>query len=145
MQQMYIFCPLTRSFDVDESRPLIIPHEHIQPIEIHILEYRHNIKYNHKFYNLIQNTSHEYSDNNEELNIIRALELLWSLLQTKNVIRMLVKLLASSDTIRTNFPNGFFDDHFIDHLFKNEQNPNKIYENYFLELFKFYLKIEVNK
>ena len=27
--------------------PLINPHEYIQPIEVHILEYIHNTKYNH--------------------------------------------------------------------------------------------------
>ena len=31
IRQMYIFCPLTKSFDVEEFRPLIIPHEYLQP------------------------------------------------------------------------------------------------------------------
>ena len=35
--QMYIFCPLTKTFNDEESRPLIIPHEYIQPIEVNIL------------------------------------------------------------------------------------------------------------
>ena len=52
--QMYIFCPITKTFDAEESRPFLIPHEFIQPIEIPILEFIHNTKYNHKIYNLIQ-------------------------------------------------------------------------------------------
>ena len=31
--QMYIFCPITKNFNDEESRPFIIPHEFIQPIE----------------------------------------------------------------------------------------------------------------
>ena len=54
--QMYIFCPITKTFNDEESRPFIIQHEFIQPIEIPILEFFHNTKYNHKIYNLIQNT-----------------------------------------------------------------------------------------
>ena len=54
--QMYIFCPITKTFNAEESRPFLIPHEFIQPIEIPILEFIHNTKYNHKLYNLIQNT-----------------------------------------------------------------------------------------
>ena len=107
---MYIFCPLTKSFDIEKSRPLIIPYEYYPPIDVHILEYIQNTRYNHKLYNLTQNTLHEFSLNNKEHNIIRAHELLWPLLQTKNVIRMLAKLLTSSDTIRTNFPYGCFDE-----------------------------------
>ena len=34
--QMYIFCPLTKTFNDKESRPLINPHEYIQPIEVPI-------------------------------------------------------------------------------------------------------------
>ena len=37
--QMYIFCPLTKTFKVEESRPLIVPHEYIQSIEIPIRIY----------------------------------------------------------------------------------------------------------
>ena len=40
--QMYIFCPLTKTFNVEESRHLIIPHEFLQPIEVPILEFTHN-------------------------------------------------------------------------------------------------------
>ena len=47
IRQIYIFCPLTRTFNVDESRPLTVPHEYIQPVEIPIIEYTHNIKHNH--------------------------------------------------------------------------------------------------
>ena len=38
IRQMYIFCPLIRTFNVDESRPLIVPYEYIQPVEVPILE-----------------------------------------------------------------------------------------------------------
>ena len=34
--QMYIFCPLTETFDEEEPRPLMAPHEYIQPIKIPI-------------------------------------------------------------------------------------------------------------
>ena len=59
--QMYIHCPLTKTFNEEESRTLIVPHEYIQPIEVPILEFIHNTKYNHKIYNLIQNTPHEFA------------------------------------------------------------------------------------
>ena len=107
---MYIFCPLTKTFNDEESRPLIIPHEYIQPIEILILEFIHNTKYNHKIYNLIQNTPHEFAVGTEELKTIKALQLLWSLLQTKNIIRILAKLLTILDAIHDFFPDGFFPD-----------------------------------
>ena len=42
--KMYTFCPLTKIFNVDESRPLIVPHEFLEPVEIPILEFIHNIK-----------------------------------------------------------------------------------------------------
>ena len=51
IRQMHLFCPIIKSFDIEESRPLIIPHESIQPIEVHILEETHKIKYNHKLHN----------------------------------------------------------------------------------------------
>ena len=105
---MYIFCPLTKTLNDEESRPFIIPHEFIQPIEIPILEFIHNTKYNHKINNLIQNTPHELAVGTEELNTIKALQLLWPLLQTKNVIRILAKLLTTSDLILEIFPHGFF-------------------------------------
>ena len=35
--QMNIFCPITKTFNAEESRPFLIPHEFIQPIEIPIL------------------------------------------------------------------------------------------------------------
>ena len=106
--QMYIFCPLTKTFNDEESRPFITPHEFIQPIEVPLLEFIHNTKYNHKIYNLIQNTHHEFAVGTEELNTIKALQLLWPLLQTKNVIRILAKLLTTSDWIHEIFPHGFF-------------------------------------
>ena len=37
--QMYIFCPIPKIFNDEESRPFITPHEFIQPIEIPILEF----------------------------------------------------------------------------------------------------------
>ena len=43
--QMYIFCLLTKTFNVEESGPLIVPHEIQQPIEVPILEFIHNKKY----------------------------------------------------------------------------------------------------
>ena len=108
--QMYLFCPITKTFSDEESRPFINPHELIQPIEIPILEFIHNTKYNHKIYNLIPNTPHEFAVGTEELNTINALQLLWPLLQTINVIRILAKLLKTSDLIHDIFPHGFFPD-----------------------------------
>ena len=90
IRQMSIFCPLTRTFIVDESRSLIVPHEYIQPVEIPILEYIHNIKYNHTLCKLIQITPHEFSPSSEEHKIIKARELLWPLLQTKYITRYLL-------------------------------------------------------
>ena len=104
--QMYIFCPLTKLLIVDESRPLIIPHEFLQPGEVPILEFIYNTRYNHKLYNLIQNTPYEQSPHPEEHNIIKALELLWPLLQNKHIIRLLAKLLTSSDIIHDVFPKA---------------------------------------
>ena len=107
---MYIFCPLTKTFNDEESRPLIIPHEYIQPIEVPIFEFIHNTKYNRKIYNLIQNTPHEFAVGTEELKTIKALQLLWPLLQNKNIIRILAKLLTTLDAIHDVFPHGFFPD-----------------------------------
>ena len=70
---MHIFCPLTKTFSVEESRSLIVSHENIQPIEIRILEFIHITKYNHKLFNLIQHTNHEFSIGTEELNTIKHL------------------------------------------------------------------------
>ena len=108
--QMHIFCPLTKLLNVDESRPLIIPHEFFQLVEVSILEFIYNTRYNHKVYNLNQNTPYEQSPNTEEHNIIKALELLWPLLQTKHNIHLLAKLLASSDIIHDVFHHGSFTD-----------------------------------
>ena len=88
---MYIFCPLTKTFNVEESRPLIVLHEYIQPIENPILEFIQNTKYNHKLFNLIQHTNHEFSVGTELLNSIKALQLLWPLLETEIMIRILAK------------------------------------------------------
>ena len=106
--QMYIFCPITKTFNAEESRPFLIPHEFVQPIEIPILEFIHNTKFNHKLYNLIQNTPYEFAVGTEELTTIKALQLLWPLLQTKNIIRILAKLLTTSELIHDIFPHGFF-------------------------------------
>ena len=108
--QMYIFCALTKTFNEEESRPFIIPHEFIQPIEIPILEFIHNTEYNHKLYNIIQNTPHEFAVGTEELNTIKALQLLWPLLQTKSVIRILAIILTTSELFHDIFPHGFFPD-----------------------------------
>ena len=104
---MYIFCPLTKTFNDEESRHLIIPNEYIQPMEVPILEFIHNTKYNHKIYNLIQNTPHEIVVATEELKTINALQLLWPLLQTKSMIRILAKLITTSGAIHDVFPHGF--------------------------------------
>ena len=103
---MYIFCPITKTLNAEESRPFLIPHEFIQPIEIPILEFIHYTKYNHKLYNLIQNTPYEFAVGTEELKTIKALQLLWPLLQTKNNIRILAKILTNSDIIH--LPPRFF-------------------------------------
>ena len=108
--QMYIFCPITKTFNAEESRPFLIPHEFLQPIEIPILEFIHNTKFNHKLYNLIQNTPYEFAVGTEELTTIKALQLLWPLLQTKNIIRIIAKLLTTSELIHDIFPHGFFPD-----------------------------------
>ena len=107
---MYTFCPLTKNQNVEKSRPLIVPHEFLQPLEIPILEFIHNTKYNHKLFNFIQNTPHEFAVGTEEPKTIRALQLLWPLLQTKNIIRILAKLLTTSEVIHDLFPHGFFPD-----------------------------------
>ena len=107
VNQMYIICPITKTFNAEESRAFLIPHEFIQPIEIPILEFIHNTKYNHKIYNLIQNTPYEFAVGTKELNNIKALQLLWPLLQTKNIIRILAKLLTTSDMIYDIFPTAF--------------------------------------
>ena len=73
---MYIFCPLTKSLDSEDSRSLINFHEYIQPIKVHTLKYIHKTKYNPKLNNLIQNTPYEFSLKKEEHNTI-----LWPLLQ----------------------------------------------------------------
>ena len=96
------------TFNDEEYRPLIVPLEYSQPIEVPILKFMHNTKYNHKIYNLIQNTPHEFAVGTEELKTIKALQLLWPLLQTKNIIRILAKLLTTSDAIHDVFPHGFF-------------------------------------
>ena len=106
--QMYIFCPMTKTFKAEESRPFLIPHEFIQPLEIPISEFNHNTKCNHKIFNLIQNTPYEFAVGTEELKTIKALQLLWPLLQIKNIIRILAKLLTTSDMIQDIFRHGFF-------------------------------------
>ena len=52
--QMYILCPLTKLLIVDESRPLIVPHEFLQPAEVPILEFICNTRYNHKLLTLFK-------------------------------------------------------------------------------------------
>ena len=94
IKQMYIFCPLTSTLNVDEPRPLIVPHDYVQPVEVAILEFIHNSNYNYKLYNFIQNTPHKISLSSEEQKIIKALELLRSRHQTKYITRLLAKLLT---------------------------------------------------
>ena len=118
IKQMSIVCLLTKTFNVNESRPLIVPHEFLQHAELPILELIHNTKYNHKLYKIIQITPYELSSSTEEHKIIKALELLWPLLQTKYITRLLAKLLTSSDIIHDVFPHRFF----TDDLGKNDLN-----------------------
>ena len=108
--QMCLFCPLTKTLNKEESGPLVFPHEYLQPQKIPILEYIHNTKWNHKIYNLIQNTTNEFSISTKELKTIKALQLIWPLLQTKNIIRILAKLLTTSDAIHDVLHHGFFPD-----------------------------------
>ena len=107
---MYIFCPLTKTFNVEESRPPNVPHKFLQSIEVPILEFIPNANCNQKLYKLIQNTPYEFALGTEELKVIRALHLLRPLLQTKNIIRMLAKLLTSSKVIQDVFLHRFFSD-----------------------------------
>ena len=86
---------------------LLSPTNKYSQIEITIVEYIHNTKNNPKLYNLIPITCHEFALDNEDLKIIRALEILWPLLQTKNIICMLAKLITSSDTSRLFSPMDF--------------------------------------
>ena len=79
-------------------------------IEVPMLEFIYNTRYNHKLYNLIQNTPYEQSPNTEKHNIIEELGLLRPLLQTKHIFRLIAKLLTSSDIIHDVFPHGFFTD-----------------------------------
>ena len=51
-----------------------------------MLEFIHN-----KFFNLIQNAPHKFLIGTEELKTIKALQLLWSLIHTKNINRVLAK------------------------------------------------------
>ena len=57
------------NFITHERRPLNVLQEYIQPIEFTILEYFHNNENNHKLYNLIQNTRHDFSLVTEQLKI----------------------------------------------------------------------------
>ena len=51
---MYIFCPLTNTFPLEDASPIIIPYKYIQHIEVVLLENIHNSKFNHNLYNLVQ-------------------------------------------------------------------------------------------
>ena len=44
---MYIICPLTNTFPIADSRPLITTQEFKKPIEVILLEYIHNTKFNY--------------------------------------------------------------------------------------------------
>ena len=104
--QFYISCPITKTFTVEESRPPIVLHEYIQAEEVSMLEFIHN----NKLLNFIQNIPHEFSIGTEELKTIKALQLLWTLLHTKNIISILANKLTTSDVIQDIFPHGFFPD-----------------------------------
>ena len=99
IKQMYFFCLLIKTFNVEEFRPLTVPHKFLQPIQVPILEFIHNTKNNHQIFNLIQNTPYESAPGTEELKTIRALQMLWPLFHTKNIIRILAELLTSSEVI----------------------------------------------
>ena len=71
-----------------------------------MLEFIHK----NKLFNLIQNTFHEFSIGTEELKTIKALQLLWPLLHTKNNIRILANKLTTSDVIQDIFPHELFPD-----------------------------------
>ena len=74
------------------------------PIRPHFMILFHRTNFNHKRYNLTQNTSLEFSATTGEIDIIRALDVFWPLLRSKNIISMLAKLLVMSDSIKTKFP-----------------------------------------
>ena len=74
LKQVYRLCPLTNNFKLEDSRPIIIPHEYIQPFEITLLEKMHNFKFDQKLYNRIQ-ANYELSPVNKEVNVISGLEL----------------------------------------------------------------------
>ena len=52
----------------------------------------------------------EFSPRSEEHKIVKARELLWPLLQTKYITRLLAKLLTTSKVIHDIFPYGVFAD-----------------------------------
>ena len=54
----------------------------------------------------MQNTPYEFAVGTEELNTIKALQLLWPLLQTKNIIRILAKIIKTSDMIHDILKKG---------------------------------------
>ena len=62
----------------------------------------------------------------EEPNTTKALELLWPLLQTKLIIRLLAKFLTSSDIIHDVFSQGFFTD---DQVIRFKYITNKFEQN----------------
>ena len=98
------FLPLNSTFPINDSQPIIMPHEYIQLVELPLSENNHSTNFNNKLYYPIQNSHHVFSVTPEDIKIIKAFEPLWQLLPTRNVISsMLAKLI-----IRTNFPNDFF-------------------------------------
>ena len=100
----YMFSTLTNNFPLEDSCPIIIPHEFIQPVDFPFLEKFHITKFNHKLYNLIQIINHEFSATAEEHHP-RTLELLWPLLRTQVVIRMLAKRIRPQ--LQLTFPMNF--------------------------------------
>ena len=61
VREMYIFCPLTNTFPQEDARPIILPHESIQPIEVALLKNIPKMNLKHKLCSLTQNTNHEFS------------------------------------------------------------------------------------
>ena len=102
------FLALTNTFPVNESQPIIIPHEYIQLVELPLLGKNHSTNFNYKLYYPIQNTHHVFSVTPEQVKIIKSFEPLWHLLTTRTVISILAKLIMQSLIIGTNFPNDFF-------------------------------------
>ena len=98
VRQMFNFCFLANNFLLEDSRPIFILHEKIQPVEVTLLINIHFLKSFTKSKNSFKFLTASRST------IIRALELRWPLSSTKNIIHKLANLFLNSDIIKTNFP-----------------------------------------